>query len=100
MKNRLTNYDFIRVIACIFVIMIHIEDKPFSFNIRMIYTTVLFTSNGLFYMLSGKFNLERTYNSIEDYIITTEKNLFLSYFLIYWLVYFSAHSIFIMNPAH
>ena len=67
MKNRLTNYDIMRVIACIFVILIHIEEKPFSFNVRILYTTVFFVSNGIFFMLSGKFNLEKSYDSINDY---------------------------------
>ena len=68
MKQRLVNYDLIRVLACIFVIMIHIETKPFSFPVRVAYTTVFFLSNGIFYMLSGRFNLEQTFDQVGDYL--------------------------------
>lgn len=68
MKTRFVNYDCMRVISCIFVIMIHVPDKPFSFPVRVIYTTVFFLSNGIFYMLSGKFNIEHTYSGSIDFL--------------------------------
>lgn len=85
MKKRLTNYDLMRVLCCIFVIMLHIENKPFSFNVRVAYTTVFFFANGIFYMLSGKFNLERTYNTRVD-VINYYRKKFISILFPYILV--------------
>ena len=85
--NRFVNYDLMRVIACFFVIMIHITKKPFSFPIRVCYTTVLFLSNSIFYMLSGRFNLSYRFESPGDYKKYYSKK-FLSILVPYVLISF------------
>ena len=80
MKIRLVNYDLMRVLMCIFVIMLHISEKPFSFPVRAAYTTVFFLCNSIFYMLSGKFNLEHTFDSVGDYLNYYRKKFVYIYF--------------------
>lgn len=87
MKTRLINYDLMRVVMCIFVIIDHISEKPFSFPVRAAYTTFFFLAISVFYMLSGKFNLEQTFGSVGDYINYYRKK-FVSIYFPYMLVSF------------
>lgn len=66
--GRDVNYDLMRVICMIFAISIHTNrsfiESAFwakSFN------TMLFSCNSIFYMLSGRFNLNKTFLCKEDY---------------------------------
>lgn len=57
-KKRDTQPDLVRVIAMIFVICVHLPIDFTANNIVLTVKEVLFlTCNGMFYMLSGKFNL-------------------------------------------
>lgn len=66
--RRDVNYDLMRVVCMIFVIMIHtgrsfIENTFFA----TIFSTILFSCNSIFYMLSGRFNLNKTFLGKESY---------------------------------
>ena len=87
MKTRLINFDLMRVLMCIFVIMIHITEKPFSFPVRAAYTSVFFLCNSIFYMLSGRFNLEHTFDSTGDCLNFYRKK-FVSIYFPYILISF------------
>ena len=61
--------DLIRVISIIFVIMIHTGEKPWD-GIPLLdafITTIIFFSNSFFFMLSGKYNIGRRFESPNDY---------------------------------
>lgn len=68
-KNRDISCDFIRVLALILVIMNHTRNKPWAENIYVdsIIQTIIATCNGLFFMLSGKFNLKKEFNTKQGY---------------------------------
>lgn len=61
--ERNINCDLIRVICMLFVIGIH-TDRSFIKNplLDVIVNTLLFTCNGMFYMLSGRFNLQKDFS--------------------------------------
>lgn len=67
--NRNIKLDLIRVISMFFVIMIHTLVKLFYSNniFKITMESILFTCNGMFYMLSGYFNLDKKFTSKEDY---------------------------------
>ena len=92
MKTRLINFDLMRVLMCIFVIMIHITEKPFSFPVRAAYTSVFFLCNSIFYMLSGRFNLEHTFDSTGDCLNFYRKK-FVSIYFPYILISFVSTSV-------
>lgn len=62
-NNRQIQYDFVRVVAMMAVVLFHmlghIAAEPFSMKwwIKTGLSLILSTSNGLFFLLSGKFNL-------------------------------------------
>lgn len=67
-KNILVNYNLLRILAIFFVIATHMlsgvwiadaQTEPAAWHIREIIRTVTLTSNGLFFMLSGRFILEK-----------------------------------------
>ena len=62
------NCDLMRVICMVFVIAIHAE-RAFikSTFVEVVFSTLFFTCNGMFYMLSGRFNLQKEFLSKEDY---------------------------------
>ncbi|WP_276627783.1 hypothetical protein, partial [Sharpea azabuensis] len=59
MSKRLIQFDILRVMAMIFVIAIHVSVRPFVTNpyMKNMWYVLFLVCNGLFYMLSGKFNL-------------------------------------------
>ena len=72
-KKLLTNYSFLRILAILMVISTHMLSQvyitdaasdPFGWHIREIIRTVTLTCNGLFFMLSGRFMLEKDYGNI------------------------------------
>ena len=68
-NERLPQYDLIRVIAMMFVIMIHVPDHPFA-DIPLLENaamTILLLCNPFFYLISGRFNLSRSFETKEDY---------------------------------
>lgn len=68
-QNRNINLDFIRILSMIFVIAIHTEPKPLADNVLFtsILTTILFTCNSNFYLLSGQLNLQKSFSTPNDY---------------------------------
>lgn len=68
-KGRDVRYDVIRVISMLFVIAVHVNPKPFnSFPwFRDVFDDIIYTCNGMFFMLSGYFNMKKEYCSKEDY---------------------------------
>jgi len=68
-KARNISCDFIRVLALILVIINHTRNKPWAENIYVdsAIQTVIALCNGLFFLLSGKFNLSKEFNTKKDY---------------------------------
>ena len=70
--NRDCKYEFIRVIAMLFVISVHVigrmsidsKQRELFYHMGRL---IFFTCNGLFYMLSGKFSLQKKFDSRECY---------------------------------
>ena len=70
MRKRNIKYETIRVIAMIFVVIIHelsmfVEQSSYSY---LIIGTFLFTANSLFFMLSGKFAFDIDYEE-NNYVL-------------------------------
>lgn len=85
--ERNCNDDLIRVISTVFVIMIHTGGKPWS-NIPILdamVTTLIFFSNSFFYMLSGKYNIGKHFDTTDDYLVYYRKK-FIDIILPYILV--------------
>lgn len=66
-KARLPEYDFMRVVAMLFVIGVHtMANMTFTGGAQLLYQnvaqSVLFTCNGLFFAISGRFALVPTQN--------------------------------------
>ena len=66
-RNR--NYDLLRVVGMLFVIYYHGHEKPFGgtpllFHALMV---LLAAGNGLFFMMSGRFNLQHRFTGPADY---------------------------------
>ena len=61
--------DLIRVFSMFFVIMVHTLVRLFYSNniFKITMESILFTCNGMFFMLSGYFNLDKNFTSKEDY---------------------------------
>lgn len=73
-RERNVNCDLMRVICMLFVIGIHIERSFVKIPLLgVMIETLLFTCNGIFYMLSGRFNLQKDFPDKQAY-----KNYFIS----------------------
>lgn len=92
-NNRETQSDFVRVVAMLFVICVHL---PFGFTdnplILIAQPAIFFTCNGMFYMLSGKFNLrfqpsDDLISSYKIYYLKKFKNILIPYFLYSIILY-------------
>ena len=68
-RGRDVRYDVIRVISMLFVIAVHVNPKPFnSFPwFKGVFDDIIYTCNGMFFMLSGYFNLKKEFVTKEDY---------------------------------
>ena len=68
-ENRSATYDVIRILSTLCVMMIHTVVKPFESNFLLtnVMMTFLFLANTFFYMLSGRFNLVKTFDTPADY---------------------------------
>lgn len=75
-KTRDISCDFARVFALMMVIFFHTRNKPWEGNLfwESVITTLI-TSNGLFFMLSGKFNLKKEFNTKKDYAVFYKKRI-------------------------
>lgn len=60
-KNKNINLDLIRVISMIFVVLIYILELLITDTspIKIIVRSILYTCNGMFFMLSGYLNLDK-----------------------------------------
>ncbi len=69
-SKRNINCDLMRVISMIFVIAIH-ADRSFIKTpfLEVVLSTILFTCNGIFYLLSGRFNLQTQFETRADYTL-------------------------------
>lgn len=75
--TRNTSYDFIRVIAMALVLAIHTlnraEHFAFSYNTTWylveIFSIIFMVCNPLFFMLSGKFTLNKKFGTAKDYLV-------------------------------
>lgn len=70
-KVRKSEVDLLRVIAMLFVIAIHTLTLPVQdAGVGMLaLTALLFSSNGVFFMISGRFNLDRQFRSAGDILM-------------------------------
>lgn len=68
LTKRNLNCDLMRVICIVFVIMIH-TGNPFSRGSisAILFSTIVFLCNGIFFMIGGRFNLSKTFQCKEDY---------------------------------
>ena len=74
-RERDVRYDVIRVVAMMFVIAVHVNPKPFNSIpwFKDVFDYIIYTCNGMFFMLSGLFNMKRDFSSKEDYKIYYQK---------------------------
>ncbi len=91
-RGRDVRYDVIRVTAMLFVIAVHVNPKPFnSFPwFKDIFDYIIYTCNGMFFMLSGLFNMKREFCTKEDYSLYYKKKfitILLPYVLMTFLLY-------------
>ncbi len=98
MKERSHNLDLMRVVLCISVIAYH-SLHHFGTDNEVLFALIgmlLLSTNGLFYMISGYFNLEKEFNSIAD-IKEYYKNRFINIlfpfmaFVFVWTVWDYVH---------
>lgn len=91
-RGREIRFDVIRVVAMLFVIAVHVNPKPFnSFPwFKDIFDYIIYTCNGMFFMLSGFFNMKKEFCTKEDYAIYYKKkvvSILLPYVLMTFLLY-------------
>ena len=91
-KGREIRYDVIRVVAMLFVIAVHVNPKPFnSFPwFKDVFDYIIYTCNGMFFMLSGFFNMKKEFHIKEDYEVYYKKkiiSILLPYILMTFLLY-------------
>lgn len=70
MKKRAVRYDFMRVLMSLFVICVHTNFPLFIANNNLLNNSIrtfLLICNGVFFMISGKFNLKKNFESKLDY---------------------------------
>lgn len=70
MKERDSSLDLLRVILCICVIALHsfYFFGDLNYYVDLLVPAILIVTDGLFFMLSGYFNLEKEFNSSKDII--------------------------------
>ena len=91
-RGRDVRYDVIRVVAMMFVIAVHVNPKPFnSFPwFKDVFDYIVYTCNGMFFMLSGLFAMKKQYSTKEDYAVYYKKKL-ISIFVPYVIMTFLLH---------
>ena len=70
-KQRSFNYDVMRILMSIFVIAVHTPlpgKLSNSFVVWYALSCLYMQCNGVFFMISGRFNLMKAFQSKEDYI--------------------------------
>lgn len=82
LRNR-TSYNLLRVVAMIMVLAVHVSNEceqfmePYNttWYLNSIFTCIGMVSNPLFFMLSGKFNLNKKFDAIQDYFFFYYKKI-------------------------
>jgi len=65
--KRNINCDLMRVVSMLFVIAIHVERSFIKVSfLETVLSTILYTCNGMFFMLSGRFTLKKEFSCAED----------------------------------
>lgn len=90
--KREVSYDYVRVLAMLFVIAVHIPLDEYGDNqiVNVIYKSILLTCNNMFFMLSGRFNLNVILKDKRDYIIYYKKkfvSIILPYIILSLILY-------------
>ena len=77
-KKRELGYDFVRVIAMLFVIALHTNPKPYANGSiwQELFLSVFFACNGLFFMLSGRFALSKKLSGVKEILNFYKRKLF------------------------
>lgn len=78
MKKRVVRYDFMRVLMSLFVICVHTGFPSFISSNNLLNNSIrsfLVVCNGVFFMISGKFNLRKILRVNQITIIITQINL-------------------------
>lgn len=99
-NKRVFKYDFMRIVFMLMVLGIHvlsmIRQFMFPYNttwyIVTIITDILMIANPLFFMLSGKFNLNKQFTKKEDYknfYIKRFISIIIPFLLISFMIYFT-----------
>ncbi len=91
-RERDVRYDVIRVVAMTFVIAVHVNPKPFNSIpwFKDVFDYIVYTCNGMFFMLSGLFNMKRDFSDKEEYKTYYKKkviSIFLPYVIMTFLLY-------------
>lgn len=91
-RGRDVRYDVIRVVAMFFVIAVHVNPKPFNSMpwFKDVFDYVIYTCNGMFFMLSGFFNMKKELSTKEDYGFYYKKkfiSILLPYVVMTFLLY-------------
>ena len=107
-KKILVNYNLLRILAIFFVIATHMlsgvwiadaQTDPMAWHIREIIRTVTLTSNGLFFMLSGRFILEKFDGNIPDFYWKRLVKIGIPAFFAAFLYYTQNHGL-AVSPAY
>lgn len=92
MKERLANYDLMRVLMSFYVVCVHITLPNFvagNMLLNNIFKTFVFQCDIVFFMLSGKFNLNKKFEEKKDYVdfyISRFINVLLPYVIVSSLI--------------
>lgn len=92
MKERLANYDLMRVLMSFYVVCVHITLPSFvagNMLLNNIFRTFVLQCDIVFFMLSGKFNLNKKFEEKKDYVdfyISRFINVLLPYVIVSSLI--------------
>lgn len=91
-RERDVRYDVIRIVSMLFVIAVHVNPKPFNAFpwFRDVFDDIIYTCNGMFFMLSGYFNMKNQCSDRKEYGLYYKKkavSILLPYVLMTFLLY-------------
>ena len=101
-KKVLTNYNLLRILAIFLVISAHMlsgvwiadpSSQPMAWHIREIVRTAALSCNGLFFMLSGRFLLERADENIPSFYFSRFVKIGIPAFCAGFLYYAQLHGV-------
>ena len=91
-KNRFAEYDLARALAMIFVIVFHMQNNfEGIIDDRLLYmaNTIVITCNGIFFMISGKFLLDKEIKDIPRFYLDRFVKIILPVIIATVIYYFS-----------